>query len=60
MKMSARGSAPKFGTWVVCLVLFVVALAVTFGVIQPGARLLPWTWIIGYGLLLVACRYRGL
>ncbi len=36
MRMSARGNAPKFVTWVICLVLYGVALAGHFGVIRPG------------------------
>ena len=60
MKMSARGNAPKFGTWIICLVLYVVALAGHFGVIQPGPALVTWSWILGFGLLLIACRYRDL
>lgn|GEM_PF-4721090 len=29
-------------------------------VIQPGPAVATWSWILGFGLLLVACRYRGL
>jgi hypothetical protein len=60
MKLSARANAPKLGTWIVCLVLFAVALGARFGVIQPGPAVATWSWILGFGLLLVACRYRGL
>lgn len=35
MKMSVRGKPPKLGTWIICLVLFVIALAGHFGVIRP-------------------------
>jgi ABC-type multidrug transport system permease subunit len=60
MRMSARGNAPKLVTWIVCLVLFVVAVAGHFGVIQPGPVVMTWSWILGFGLLLIACRFRGL
>ena len=54
------GKAPTLVVWVISLVLFLVALAVQFGVIRPGAEIGMWSWIIGFGLLLVACRVRGL
>ena len=60
MKLSTRTNAPMLGTWIVCLVLFAVALASRFALIQPGAAVATWSWILGFGLLLVACRYRGL
>jgi hypothetical protein len=60
MKMSVRGNAPKLGTWIICLVLFVIALAGHFGVIRPGPVVVTWSWILGFGLLLIACRYRNL
>ena len=46
--------------WVICLVLYLVALAAHFGVVAIGAPVALWSWIIGFGLLLVACRVRGL
>jgi hypothetical protein len=60
MRMSARGNAPKFVTWVVCLVLYAIALAGHFAVIHPGPVVVTWSWIIGFGLLLIACRHRRL
>ncbi|MEO7743125.1 MAG: hypothetical protein ABIR98_09330 [Usitatibacter sp.] len=54
------GKAPTFVVWVISLVLFLVALAAHFGVVHPGAQLAAWSWIIGFGLLLVACRVKGL
>ena len=45
--------------WVIALVLFVVALAAQFGLVNIGAAA-TWSWIIGFGLLLLACRVRGL
>ena len=56
----ARGNAPKQITWVICLILFVVALAARFGVIHVDGRIALWSWVIGYGLLLLACQVRGL
>ena len=54
------GKAPTFAVWVIALVLFLVALASQFGVVHAGAQLTTWSWIIGFGLLLIACRVRGL
>jgi ABC-type multidrug transport system permease subunit len=58
--MSNRGSAPKQVTWVICLVLFIIALLSNFGVIHPGNNIGTWSWIVGYALLLVAVQVRGL
>ena len=54
------GKAPSFPVWVISLVLFIVALLAAFGVIRPGPEVATWSWIIGFGLLLIACRVRGL
>ncbi|HET7730082.1 MAG TPA: hypothetical protein VFK48_08630 [Usitatibacter sp.] len=54
------GKAPTFVVWVISLVLFVLALVAQFGLVRMPAQLLPWLWIVGYGLLLLACRVRGL
>jgi hypothetical protein len=54
------GKAPTFVVWVISLVLYVVALLAAFGVISPGGQIGMWSWIIGFGLLLIACRVRGL
>jgi hypothetical protein len=54
------GKAPKQVTWIICLVLYVVALLAHFGVVKPGADVATWSWIIGFGLLLVAVQVRGL
>ena len=58
--MAVRGSAPKFITWMICLVLFIVALVAHFGIVHMDGRIAVWSWIIGYGLLLLACQLRGL
>ena len=54
------GNAPKLITWVICLVLYLVALLAHFGVLHMRADIAHWSWIIGFGLLLVAVRVRGL
>jgi len=53
------GKAPTMIVWVICLVLYLVALAGYFGLANLGT-LAAWSWIIGFGLLLIACRVRGL
>ncbi len=58
--MSTRGKAPKHITWVICLVLFLVALLSHFGVIKLGNGIGDWSWIIGYALLLIAVQVRDL
>lgn len=59
-KLNFSGKAPTLAVWVISLVLFVVALAAHFGVVRTGEPIATWTWIIGYALLLIACRVRGL
>lgn len=58
--MRNSGKAPTMMAWVISLVLYILALAAHFGVIAVGATISPWLWIIGFGLLLAACRIRGL
>ena len=58
--MRNTGKAPTMAVWVICLVLFVVALAAHFAMIKVGEPVATWSWIIGFGLLLIACRVRGL
>lgn len=58
--MRNSGKAPTFAVWIICLVLFVVALAAHFGLVKVGEPVATWSWIIGLGLLLTACRVRGL
>lgn len=54
------GKAPKQITWIICLILYVVALAAHFGVVRVDANIATWSWIIGFGLLLAAVQVRGL
>ena len=58
--MAIQSNAPKMITWVICLVLYIVALAAHFGVVQVRADIATWSWILGFGLLLLAVRVRGL
>lgn len=57
---SNRGNAPKQITWVICLVLFLIAVLTHFGFINLGNGIGDWSWIIGFALLLVAAQVRGL
>ncbi len=54
------GKAPKQITWIICLILYVIALLAHFGAVRVGADIANWSWIIGFGLLLVAVQIRGL
>ncbi len=58
--MRNSGKAPTFAVWIISLLLFVVALAAHYGVVKVGEPAATWSWIIGFGLLLAACRVRGL
>lgn len=54
------GKAPKNITWVICLVLYIVALLGTFGLVAIDGGIVQWSWIIGFGLLLLAVKMKGL
>jgi hypothetical protein len=54
------GKAPKQITWIICLVLYLIALLTHFGVLHVGVDIAQWSWIIGFGLLLAAVQLRGL
>lgn len=58
--MARQTNAPKFVTWIISLVLFVVAIVAHFGIIQVSADIATWSWIIGYALLLAAVQFKGL
>jgi hypothetical protein len=58
--MATRVNAPKQITWIICLVLYLVALLAHFAVVRIDSGIAEWSWIIGYGLLLVAVQVRGL
>lgn len=46
--------------WIICLILYAVALTAHFNWARVPAQAADWSWIIGLGLLLAACRVRGL
>jgi hypothetical protein len=46
--------------WIISLVLVLVALAAHFRLAAIGEPVATWSWILGFGLLLIACRVRGL
>jgi hypothetical protein len=54
------GKAPKQITWLICLILYVIALLTHFGILRLGGDIASWSWIIGFGLLLLAVQVRGL
>lgn len=54
------GKAPTMVVWIISLVLYIVALVAHFGLARIDGQLADWSWIIGLGLLLIACRVRGL
>ena len=58
--MANQGKAPKQITWIICLILFIIAVASHFGVVSLGNGIGDWAWIIGYAILLVAVQVRGL
>ena len=58
--MAMGGKAPKTIIWIICLVLYLVALLANFGVINVDRDIAVWSWIIGFGLLLAAVQLRGL
>jgi hypothetical protein len=58
--MAREAGRPSQAVWMISLVLYVVALLATFHVVSVPADAGRWSWILGYGLLLVACRMRGL
>jgi hypothetical protein len=58
--MRNSGKAPTMAVWVISLVLFMVALAAHFQIAHIGEPVATWSWIVGFGLLLIACQVRGL
>lgn len=58
--MAFKVSAPKQITWVICLVLYVVALAAQFGSFGISGTIATWSWVIGFGLLLIAAQIKNL
>jgi hypothetical protein len=60
MARSAQANAPKQITWIICLILYLIAALSHFHVLHLGGNLAEWSWIIGFALLLVATQVRGL
>ena len=58
--MALSASAPKQITWLICLVLYIVAVLAAFGFVRIDSQIALWSWVIGFGLLLVAVQVRGL
>jgi hypothetical protein len=58
--MRNSGKAPTMVVWIISLVLFIVALAAHFVLVAVNAQLAAGAWIVGFALLLIACRVRGL
>ena len=58
--MQSRGKAPTTAVYVICLILYLVALLAHFAIVRIDPRIGEWAWIIGFGLLLIAIRVRGL
>ena len=54
------GKAPQQVTWIICLILYIIAVVAAFGIVAVPAPLGLWAWVIGFGLLLLACQVRGL
>jgi hypothetical protein len=58
--MAGGRNAPTNVTWIISFILFLVALAGHFGIVHLPPNVGSWSWIIGFGLLLVACKVKGL
>ena len=58
--MRNSGQAPTMVSWTISLLLFIVALVAHFDVASVPEPFATWSWILGFGLLLAACRIRGL
>jgi len=58
--MAFNTSSPKQITWIICLVLYIVALAAAFGGVAMDGAIALWSWVIGFGLLLVATMVKDL
>ena len=55
-----RCKEPHHISFLIALVLYVVALLAHFNVIHVSAEIELWSWIVGYGLLLLAVTVKGL
>lgn len=57
--MATRGQSPKMITWAICLVLYLIAVFSHFGILRGVGPLASWAWIVGFAVLLIAVRVRG-
>jgi len=53
-------SAPRQVSFLIAAALYVLALVSHFDVVHVSREITTYSWIVGYGLLLVACYFRGL
>jgi hypothetical protein len=53
-------NAPTGAVWIICLLLYAVAMLAQFRIVHMRADIATWSWIIGYGLLLIATQMRRL
>jgi hypothetical protein len=58
--MAFRRNPPTNVIWFVCLVLYLIAMLAHFRIFRVRADFATWSWILGYALLLIATRVRGL
>lgn len=58
--MARRINSPTGVVWIICLVLYLIALLAHFRVFRISIDFATWAWILGFGLLLVATRVRRL
>jgi hypothetical protein len=58
--MAFRRNPPTNVIWVICLALYLIAMLAHFGVFRVRGDFATWSWILGYALLLIATRIRGL
>jgi hypothetical protein len=58
--MALRKNAPTNIVWLICLVLYIVALLAQFRVVRIDGTIASWSWILGFALLLIATRVRRL
>lgn len=58
--MRNAANAPTMAVWIISLILFVIALVAQFGLAAIPEPVASWSWILGFALLLVACRVKGM
>ena len=51
---------PHFVSFLIVLVLYIIALLAHFNVIHISPDIASWSWIIGLGWLLLAVRLKGI